>query len=77
MMKNTNKYTILLLWLVSTLSFAQAEEDCLSIQDDYVSLIESGKYRFANTQANDSKDKSFSSINFDNLSCRCVSSCGE
>jgi len=48
MMKIANKYTILLLWLVSTLSFAQAQQDCLSIQDDYVSLIESGKYRFAN-----------------------------
>ena len=48
MMKIANKYTILLLWLVSTLSFAQAKQDCLSIQDDYVSLIESGKYRFAN-----------------------------
>ena len=48
MMKIANKYTILLLWLVNTLSFAQGQQDCLSIQDDYVSLIESGKYRFAN-----------------------------
>ena len=47
-MKIANKYTILLLWLVNTLSFAQGQQDCLSIQDDYVSLIESGKYRFAN-----------------------------
>ncbi len=30
------------------MSFAQGQQDCLSIQDDYVSLIESGKYRFAN-----------------------------
>jgi esterase/lipase len=48
MMKIADKYTILLLWLVSSLSFAQAKQDCLSIQDDYVFLIESGKYRFAN-----------------------------
>ena len=63
-MKNVNKYTILLLWLVSTLSFAQAQQDCLSIQDDYVSLIESGKYRFAN----EAEDEPFASINFEKLS---------
>ena len=63
MMKIANKYTILLLWLVSSLSFAQAQEDCLSIQDDYVSLIESGKYRFAN----EVESESIASINFKKL----------
>lgn len=63
MMKIANKYTILLLWLVSSLSFAQAQEDCLSIQDDYVSLIESGKYRFAN----EAESESIASINFKKL----------
>ncbi len=64
-MKNVNKYTILLLWLVSTLSFAQAQQDCLSIQDDYVSLIGSGKYRFANKEAG---DESLANVNFKKLS---------
>ena len=63
MMKIANKYTILLLWLVNTLSFAQGQQDCLSIQDDYVSLIESGKYRFAN----EVESESIASINFKKL----------
>ncbi len=68
MMKSVNQYLILLLWLVSSLPFAQAQEDCLSIQDDYVSLIESGKYRFANTPADNAKGEPLASINFDKLS---------
>ncbi len=62
-MQNANKYRLLLLWLVSTLSFAQGQQDCLSIQDDYVSLIESGKYRFSIEASNESLTK----VNFKDL----------
>ncbi|GAW94969.1 MULTISPECIES: alpha/beta hydrolase [Colwellia] len=67
-MQYVNKYTLLLLWLVSTLSYSQGQQDCLSIQDDYVSLIESGKYRFSNKLAKDSSGKFLASVNFKKLS---------
>jgi len=57
------KSAILLLALVSTLSFSQEPKDCLNIQNNYVSLIESGKYRFANESAS----KATVSINFTKL----------
>jgi esterase/lipase len=57
------KSAILLLALVSTLSFSQTTQDCLNIQNNYVSLIESGKYRFANESAS----KTAESINFSTL----------
>ena len=63
MMKYANKYTMLLLWLLSSLSLAQAQEDCLSIQNNYSALIESGKYRFANTIPPQAPQK----INFNKL----------
>jgi esterase/lipase len=71
-MQYAKKYTLLLIYLVSTLSFTQGHEDCLSIQGDYVSLIESGKYRFANTVdnglANQALNESLAGINFKKLS---------
>jgi len=62
-MKFVIKSAILLLALVSTLSFSQEPQDCLSIQNNHVSLIESGKYRFAN----ESVSKTPVSINFTKL----------
>ena len=56
------KSALLLFCLLSTLSFSQESKDCLTIQGNYVSLIESGEYRFAN-QINNAK----SSVNFDQL----------
>lgn len=70
-MLDAKKYTLLLIWLVSTLSFAQAvvvKQDCLSIQDDYVSLIESGKYRFANKAENTTSEEHLVGVNFKTLS---------
>ncbi|PKI16371.1 alpha/beta hydrolase [Colwellia sp. 12G3] len=67
-MHNANKYMFLLLWLVSTLSFAQGQQDCLTIQGDYVSLIESGKYRFSNEVVKEPSAKSLAAVNFKNLS---------
>ncbi|KGJ97624.1 alpha/beta hydrolase [Colwellia psychrerythraea] len=67
-MKNLNKYALLLLCLVSSLSFAQWREDCLTIQNDYVSLIESGKYRFSKEIANEVVNGSASNVNFEKLS---------
>ena len=63
-MQKVNKYVLLLFWLVSTLSFAQGQENCLSIQGDYTALIESGKYRFSKKIAN---DESVVNVNFKNL----------
>jgi esterase/lipase len=51
-MKFVIKSAILLLALVSTLAFSQEPQDCLSIQKNHVSLIESGKYRFAKDSIN-------------------------
>ena len=62
-MQKVNRYALLLLWLVSTLSFAQGQENCLSIQADYAALIESGKYRFSKEVANESS----ASVNFKKL----------
>ncbi len=62
-MKFVIKSAILLLGLMSTLSFSQETQDCLSIQNTYVSLIESGKYRFANKNTS----KTPVSINFNEL----------
>ena len=62
-MKFVIKSAILLLALVSTLSYSQEVKDCLSIQNNYVSLIESGNYRFANESAG----KTPKSINFSEL----------
>ncbi|MEI6895307.1 MAG: alpha/beta fold hydrolase [Colwellia sp.] len=47
-MNVVNKYVFILLGFMGSVSWAQAQETCLSIQADYVSLIESGKYRFVN-----------------------------
>lgn len=71
-MKCAYKYMFLLLWLVSTLSFSQGQQDCLTIQADYVALIESGKYRFSNNAANKIANKkgneALATVNFNNLS---------
>jgi len=62
-MQSVIKYTLLLFSLVSTLSPAQESKDCLSLNDDFVTLIDSGKYRFANETGN----KPPASINFNSL----------
>jgi len=52
-MQSVIKYTLILLCLVSTLSFAQESKDCLSINDDFVTLIDSGEYRYTKTLPNE------------------------
>ncbi|TMM45748.1 alpha/beta hydrolase [Colwellia ponticola] len=69
-MFNAKRYKFLF-WLVSTLSYTQvavAQENCLTIQEDYVSLIESGKYRFVNELADTEQDEQFTGIHFKSLS---------
>ena len=60
-MQSVIKYTLLLLCLVSTLSSAQESKDCLSLNDDFVALIDSGEYRFSRELAKGE----FVNINFD------------
>ena len=75
-MRYATKYSFLLIWLVSTLSFAQApgeeqakpEENCLTIQGDYVSLIDSGKYRYASEGDNKAESEPLVRVNFKKLS---------
>ena len=45
-MQNVIKYTLLLLCLASPISQAQETKDCLSLNDDFVTLMDSGKYRY-------------------------------
>jgi pimeloyl-ACP methyl ester carboxylesterase len=54
--------------LVSALSFAQGQQNYLTIQGDYVSLIESGKYHFSNEIVEETSAKSVAAVNFKNLS---------
>lgn len=71
-----NKYTAIIICSLSALLFScshaqqqqpestsRLQETCLSIQNDYVSLIESGKYRFAN----ESQENAVTEIDFDKL----------
>ncbi|WP_019029672.1 alpha/beta hydrolase [Colwellia piezophila] len=66
-MKNVTKYTLLLLWMVSTWSFGQEPQDCLSIQGDFVALTDSGKYRFTAEEGSHRQSQGLSSINFTEL----------
>lgn len=54
--------------MVSALSFAQGQQNYLTIQGDYVSLIESGKYHFSNEIVEETSAKSLAAVNFTNLS---------
>ncbi len=62
-MQDVIKYTFLLLSLASAQLFAQNQQDCLSINDNFASLTDSGKYRFVN----EISTKTLAKVNFDKL----------
>jgi esterase/lipase len=62
-MQSAFKYIVVLLCLVSKFSSAEEAKDCLNLNDNFVTLIDSGKYRFAN----DTSNKALKNINFNSL----------